>query len=473
MTGFSPELIAKWTEGRWNFPPKEKIAGFSIDTRVIRERELFIAIKSERDGHDFLKLAKERGAAGALVSRIDEKFNFPQLKVEDTLSSFQKMGLFHRKNYKGKVIGITGSCGKTSTKEMLGLLLGKGSTVWTHENLNNFLGVPLTLLRIQHHFHDCAVIEAGINELGEMSKLTEMISPNIVIISMIGHSHLKGLGTLDDVAKEKAKLFQESSNLEKVILPESCLQFEPFKELIYSSGRSLILKKGKPPCPPDENQAYFDFWTETNKSGDFSMLRLWRHKSPVFSISFPSMSDGMVSNLALSLLAAFQLGVTTQEISERLPHYRPTALRGKCLQGRGRTYFVDCYNANPNSMQDSINYFSQRFHDQPKMYVLGGMEELGKEEKRLHVQVALSHQIGVHDLVVMIGEKARWMAEGYLENGIQVEQLISLNSTDDARPIIDDFEGAILFKGSRKNRLEDLIPAWAVGGSELEELLKC
>ena len=143
------------------------------------------------------------------------------------------MGLFHRKNYKGKVIGITGSCGKTSTKEMLGLLLGKGSTVWTHGNLNNFLGVPLTLLRIQNHFHDCAVIEAGINELGEMSKLTEMISPNIVIISMIGHSHLKGLGTLDDVAKEKAKLFQESSNLEKVILPESCLQFEPFLSLIH------------------------------------------------------------------------------------------------------------------------------------------------------------------------------------------------------------------------------------------------
>ena len=185
------------------------------------------------------------------------------------------------------------------------------------------------------------------------------------------------------------------------------------------------------------------------------------------------MSDGIASNMALSIVTAYEMGVTDQEISERLPQYRPSALRGKRLQGRGRTYYLDCYNANPSSMLDSLNFFSTEFADLPKMFVLGGMEELGENERILHAQLGASQKLGAKDLVLLIGEKARWMAEGYLDAGAQIDQLIPLQSIEDARPIVDDFEGALLFKGSRANQLEQLIPSWAVDQLPEEDLVEC
>jgi UDP-N-acetylmuramyl pentapeptide synthase len=177
----------------------------------------------------------------------------------------------------------------------------------------------------------------------------------------------------------------------------------------------------------------------------------------------------MGRNIALAVLAASELGVSVQEISERLPRFRPSALRGRFFQGRGRSYFVDCYNANPASMQDSLEFFRKQFSDTPKLYVLAGMEELGEHEKILHIQVGKTLKFEPEDLIILIGEKASWMAPAILENDASEDQVMVLPELSNAIPVVEDFDGSVLFKGSRSYALENLLPSWAVEGSKAKK----
>ena len=462
MLRFDPDNLAEWGKGRWEIRPQGYINGFSIDTRNLGNGELFIALKDKRDGHEFMQQAKDAGAAGALVSRWVSEVDFPQLKTADSLFSLQEIARNYRNEFTGKVVGVTGSCGKTSTKEILKILLGEEQTLSTRGNLNNHLGVPLTLLEIDPEIHRYAVVEAGINQPGEMDQLAKMIKPDYAIVTLVGDSHLEGLGSVKNVAEEKAKIFQGSGNLAKIFFPESCSAFTPFDESNLEGRDYIILKSGDPSDHKiGKNEAYFEFRTETETNGDSSTLRLWRHESPFFSITLPMISRGMASNMALALMVASDMGVSDQDLFERLPQYRPSTLRGKTLQGRGNKYFVDCYNANPSSMVDSIHFFMNANPSQNKLYVLGGMEELGEKEEDLHRRVGKCLKLGSGDLVILIGQKAGWMADGILENQVTEDQIILLEEKDSAIPIIEDFKGALFFKGSRSSQLETLVPTWA------------
>ena len=463
MPRFNPEDLASWSHGEWSSLPERPISGFSIDTRNLGNGDVFVAIKDQRDGHDFLSVAKSEGATGAMVSRVNSELGFPQLLTKDTLSAFHMIAKMHRRNFSGSVVGITGSCGKTSTKEMLSVLLGKERTVSTKGNLNNHLGVPLSLLSIDLDSDDFAVIEAGINQTGEMSVLADMINPDFGIITNIGSSHLEGLFSEEIVAQEKSEIFRSVENLKMVFFPEHCLEFEEFKEFHHSSSDcSMVLVEGRPSGKLEKNKSYFEFRTETNTTGNSSSLRLERDGFPVLNLKTCLMSKGMGSNLALALLAAMELGITEKDFFERLPQYAPSTMRGKVLSGRGRAYYVDCYNANPTSMRDSLSFFSESQNGFPKLYVMGGMEELGESEIQLHQSVGQSINLKSKDLVILIGEKAGWMSGGILKNGASTEQVVLLQNKEDARSIIEDFDGSVLFKGSRSSRLESLVPEWAV-----------
>ena len=473
MPTFDSDLLAEWSGGEWKSKPSDLISGFSIDSRSISCGEMFVAIEAERDGHDFLSSAAENGAGAALVNKVKLEVPIPQLVVGNTLSAFHRIARGHRSDFEGSVVGITGSCGKTSTKDTLGLLMGPDRTLSTEGNLNNHLGVPLTVLRMNDATHRFAVVEAGINEIGEMSMLARTISPDLVIVTLVGHSHLEGLGSVENVAREKAMLFEGLDSDPLVLFPEDCLSYELFSKKSETGKNHLVLKEGKPSREPRRNEAFYSIWTETNKNGGSWMLGLWRHESPFLSLPLPAVSAGMARNVALAVLAACELGVSVQEISERLPQYRPSALRGRRLQGRGRTYFLDCYNANPSSMKDSIEFFSTQCSDLPKLYVLGGMEELGEEGPRLHDEVARSLSVDKRDRVVLVGEKAAWMAEGLLAGGAGDDQVMVFPQADDAISLVEDFDGAVLFKGSRLNELERLLPTWAVDEREMGDGVEC
>ncbi len=462
MLRFDPDNLAQWGKGRWEIRPQEQISGFSIDTRNLGHGELFIAIKDKRDGHEFMQQAKNAGAAGALVSRWVSEVDFPQLKTADSLFSLQEIARNYRNQFNGAVVGVTGSCGKTSTKEILKILLGEDHTLSTRGNLNNHLGVPLTLLEIDPEIHRYAVVEAGINQPGEMEQLANMINPDYAIVTLVGESHLEGLGSVQKVAEEKAKIFNAPGNDAKIFFPQGCLAFSPFKEKSMAGRDYVVLKAGDASGQKiGEKEAYFDFRTETKTNGGPSTLRLWRHGSPFISISMPFISWGMASNMALAVLVANDMGVNEQDLFERLPQYRPSTLRGKTLQGRGNTYYVDCYNANPNSMMDSIQFFTNSNQSKNKLYVLGGMDELGEKGEELHRKVGKSLKLGNGDLVILIGRKARWMAEGILESQAVESQVIVIEEKESAVPIVEDFQGAIFFKGSRSHQLESLVPEWA------------
>jgi UDP-N-acetylmuramoyl-tripeptide--D-alanyl-D-alanine ligase len=463
MPTFDPDDLALWARGTWNHVPPQRIEGFSIDTRKIDKGELFVAIKDQRDGHEFLEVAERDGAGGALVSSRDDKLSFPQLLASDTLDSLQGIAEEYRKTFGGTVVGITGSCGKTSTKDVLGILLGSEVTHCTSGNLNNHLGVPLSLLGIELNQHKFAVIEAGINGRGEMQDLAKMIQPNIVLVTNIGSSHLAGLGNEAGVAREKAELFNPHPKLQKVIFPEKCLEHKEFTDF-YQKSPSLcnVLRNGVPSEKDNSGDSYYEFRTETNTTGDSSTLRLWRDGFPVMTFPVPSLSDGMVSNIALALLASLEMGIDQKALFERLPQYSPSALRGTTLTGRGCTYFVDCYNANPTSMLDSISFFSSQYSTLPRLFVLGGMEELGEEEEKLHETLGSKIKLNENDLVLLIGQKASWMAKGILAAGGKDRQVLGLKDGSEAIPVIEDFRGAIFFKGSRALKLENLVPQWAV-----------
>ena len=472
MPIFDPDQLQDWTQGEWKSFPSEEISGFSIDSRGIQEGEIFVALKAERDGHDFLSAASNNNASAGIVEDLKLDVPLPQLLVKDSIRAFHDIAHNHRLKFKGPVVGVTGSCGKTSTKDILEILLGENEAICTKGNLNNYLGVPLTLLRSDNKIHNYAVVEAGINQLGEMSMLAKTISPTMVLVTVIAPSHLEGLENIEKIASEKANLFLDSDKTQTVFFPEDCLKYEKFLNRYETGDNVVVLREGEPNTKPSSREAFYSIWTETNKDGDSSQLRLWQHESPSFSFPIPQLSKGMGRNAALAVLAALKLGVSVQEISERLPRFRPSALRGKCFQGRGRSYLLDCYNANPASMEDSIEFFKSKFSSTPKLYVLAGMEELGGDERIFHVELGKKINGEKDDVFILLGEKASWIADGLLENGIKEEQIIVLMEMSDAIPIVEDFDGSVLFKGSRSYELENLLPGWAVEGN-IEEITKC
>src|SRR5258708_8991935 len=188
MPEFSPALLAQWTGGQWTVQPARPLVGFTVDTRRVRSGQMFVALKTEkRDGHDYLVDAETAGAGAALVATPNRALTLPQLVVRDPLAAFQAIAREHRQAFRGRVIGISGSAGKTSTKDLLALLLG-GETcgvVATEGNLNNQLGVPLTLTRLDPALHQYAVVEAGISVPGEMQPLADMIDPDVALITLV------------------------------------------------------------------------------------------------------------------------------------------------------------------------------------------------------------------------------------------------------------------------------------------------
>lgn len=446
MMEFSPDKLAVWTGGRWTARPGAGITGFSQDTRNLGAGGAFVALKTEkRDGHDFLADAKARGAAAAIVSHEVRGTELAQLVVDDSLAAFQRIAREHRREFHGTVIGVSGSAGKTSTKDLLALLLGGAPRVLATEgNLNNHIGVPLSLTRIDPAVHRTVVIEAGINMPGEMGGLAGMIEPDHSVITFVGPAHLERLGSLERVAYEKSRLPAANRPGGLAVFPVSCWEYESFRAL----ENPLVLVPA--------NQAMVKVTART-----ISFTVLHRPERTEVALDggrpfvMPRVSGGMAQNAALAIALARELREEEAALRERLADWKPARWRGELVRRGEAVVYCDFYNANPASMQDAITAFSGLAPaDRPHLYVIGGMEELGAGAAEFHRQLGRTMLLRPGDRLFAIGEHAESLRTGLLENGNDPAQIEVVETLEPVRRALEHFGGAAFLKGSRRHRLE-------------------
>lgn len=449
MTAFNPSQLATWTGGRWTAPPVQPLTGFTMDTRQLRHGQVFVALSTaKRDGHDFLPTAAAAGAPAALVARANPAVALPQLVAADSLAAFQAIARAHRREFHGPVVGVTGSVGKTSTKDLLAVLLGGAPGVLATEgNLNNHIGVPLTLTRLDPAVHRAAVVEAGINSPGEMTTLAAMIEPDHAVVTLVAPAHLEKLGSVENVAAEKATLpaFVRRGGLQ--VFPVSCWSYEEFQML----ANPLILVPGHGGTTRTTgrtvtfNVQHGPGCTEVRLDGrrTFSLRRV---------------SGGMAQNAALVLALASELGVDDATLQARLELWTPSKWRGELRHHGAATVYCDFYNANPASMTDAIETFNETAGaERPRLYVLGCMEELGPEAAMFHHALGRALRLRPQDRAWVIGDHAAAVCAGAQEAGLPAGQVRPAGDLAPVRAALETFTGSVFLKGSRRHQLETLL----------------
>lgn len=455
MPTFAAEKLATWTGGTWSPFPGAAITGFNQDTRTLAAGQLFVALKTDkRDGHDFLGEARARGAVAALVAHPVAGESLAQLVVPDPLVAFQRIAREHRREFHAPVVGVTGSVGKTSTKDLLALLLGGAPGVLaTAGNLNNHIGIPLTLTRLDPTVQVAAVVEAGINSPGEMGPLADMIEPDHAIVTLVAPAHLEKLASLEGVAAEKVALLQGVRRGGLQVFPVSCWKHPVFHAL----ANPVILVP--------ENEGMTRVTGRTVKFNVFhrperTELRLDGRRNFVLR----RVSAGMAQNAALALTLASELGVDDATLQVRLQDWQPSKWRGELREAGGATVYCDFYNANPASMADAIDAFNGAVRAElPRLYVLGCMEELGAASDDYHRQFGRTLLLRPGDHLFVLGGQAAALREGLLENGNDPAQLAVITDLAPVRERLAGFTGAVFLKGSRRYQLETVLEPQTAG----------
>lgn len=453
MPTFAPAQLASWTGGRWTAEPAAALTGFTMDTRHLRSGQVFVALKTaKRDGHEFLPAAQAANASAAIVAVPNASLKLPQLVVADPLAAFQAIAREHRRTFRGPVIGVTGSAGKTSTKDLLARLLGGegGGVLATEGNLNNHLGVPLTLTRLEPATHKFAVIEAGISAPGEMKPLADMIEPDVAVVTLIAAAHTAELGGLEGVAQEKAVLPAGLRPKGVAVFPKQCTQFAAFRDMFVNQlvlERSAVLR----PATQPRHTIQFNVIQRTTET----VIVIAYGPPPPALFKLRRMTDGMAQNAALALTAALHLGVTPATLQSRLAAWTPAPLRGEIRHEDGRLLYLDCYNANPASMADALAMFHAIAPaTEPRLYVLGCMEELGSDSAAYHRALGRSLNLRESDRLLVIGTQANEVCAGVLEQGDFTRQIQIVSAIETIAAGLAEWRGAVFVKGSRRYQLE-------------------
>ncbi|MGZ0654326.1 UDP-N-acetylmuramoyl-tripeptide--D-alanyl-D-alanine ligase [Coraliomargarita sp. W4R72] len=451
MHSFDPQNIANWTGGSWLNEAQVRLDGFCFDARQIQPGQCFVALRGgARDGHDFIEQAAQGGAVAAIVEAA-KPIALPQLLVTDSLVALAAIAAAVRSQFKKPVLAITGSCGKTSTKEMLRDILGAARTHATAGNWNNRIGVPMTLFGLDSIDQDFAVIEAGINQPGEMQALGQIIQADLNVLTNIGPAHLELLGSLENVASEKSLLATCAVADSPIVLPAEALQFAAYTQL--ASRAIILLREGEPgPSIPVREIVRYSIHTRDGGQEVAVGGQTYRIASP---------SRGIATNAALAIVAARQLGIAESDICKRIEAWRPAGNRGRIESLGEQTFYVDCYNANPSSMADALEAFGRSApQGVAHYYILGAMNELGANTVEQHAGIGRLLQLRPQDRVAFVGPEALTQAyqTGALAAGVVASQLQCVTDVEKIKSIIAPFAGAIFLKGSRGYQLEQLLP---------------
>lgn len=411
-----------------------KNPSISTDSRSIKKGDIFFALKGDNfDGNNFVFQAIEQGASLVVCDNKQIEKGDKILLCENSLTMLQNLATYHRKQLKTTIIGISGTNGKTTTKELIQVVLSKKfKTLATKGNLNNHIGVPLTLLSIPCDT-EIAIVEMGANHVGEIGFLCDIAMPDLAILTNIGTAHIEGFGGRENIIKTKKELFDfvKNNSCEKshifVNADDNALKDETFsKKTTYSLNTKADIS-AKACCENGYAQIiYKDNLIASNLVGVYNAY-----------------------NILAALTIGLHFGVELEQIKKAIEEYIPSNNRSQILKTNNNTLILDCYNANPSSCTSSIESFAN-MEANHKMVFMGAMKELGEVSIQEHKRVFDLLQSKGFERIVLIGEEYRSVLEGKVEwyaNSEEFKENLIENKIEEA---------TILIKGSRSTKMEVL-----------------
>lgn len=426
----------------------------STDTRTIKEGDVFFAISGEHfDGNNYIDEAFSKGAMACVGTHYSNDKNIEFIKVKDCVKALGEIANYKRKKYNPKVIAITGSTGKTTTKDMVAAILSvKDKIVSTEGNLNNLIGLPLTLLRIDKTTKVC-VVEMGISEAGEMQRYIEIAEPNVGLITNIGMGHMEGLKSVEAVRDEKGKLFQGvkkdgviivNNDDENVRIAASIVEGKKKITFGYSDSNDIVIK-------------------EVSETEDMKTNAQYKIEEDDLEVTLDTPFGCNGVNAAAAAAVALSCGAAIEDIKVGLESYESSKGRMAVFKVNSKVIIDDTYNSNPESMGEALKTF--KLMKGQKVAFIGDMLELGSFAKEEHVKVGEA-LFKIADLVVAVGDFAEFIKEGLMNCGFDKDSIRIFKTSEDALSSVNEAaKGAdiVLVKGSRGVKMEKIVEALKKG----------
>ena len=433
------------------------ISRVSTDTRTLETGDLFVALRGPSfNGHSYLNEAINKGCVAAIVDEKNSALEIPQLVVKDTRIALGLMAEAWRMQFDNlNVFAITGSCGKTTVKEMLAAILSEvAPTLATYGNLNNDIGVPLTLLRLNAS-HRFAVVELGANAMGEIAYTAKLVHPDVAIITNAAAVHVEGFGSISNVAREKGEIYKCLNEKGVAIVNGDDLNSDSWLKQIKKTGSSLLICSKD--IHPANNSRHANYWLENvclTESNAYSYDIC--SDSNRIHISSALLGFHNVINGLLVTAAAKSLGVANDAIQIGLNKVKPASGRLNTISENAFDVLLidDTYNASPHSVNAAIDLLST--YPNEKILILGDMGELGEKADEYHFQVGLkAKEKGVHQ-VLAVGQYARDVIAGFGKQGVSFEKQEELINA-----LADYLKTGmvVLVKGSRSAYMENVVNA--------------
>ena len=426
------------------------IEGVAIDSRLVEKDYLFVCIKGERvDGHDFIGDVASKGAICAFCEKEIPDCPIPYIITDSSTESLRMLATYYRSILDVKIVGISGSVGKTSTKEFIASVLQqKFNVLKTAGNYNNEIGLPLTIMKIKES-HDIAVLEMGISDFNEMNVLSKIAKPDVCVLTNIGPCHLEALGDLDGVLKAKTEMFNYSAKDAFVVLngdDEKLMTIDDVngvKPVFYGKNTN--------------NSIYFT--QLCNKGIDGCEFTLIENDKEI-SLSTPIPGEHMVLNALAAYAVGKHFGLNDDEIRTGLASMKTVSGRVNVIKLKDYTIIDDSYNANPVSMKASIDVLSKE--NDRKLAILGDMFELGRNEVEMHREVGKYISDKKIDVLITIGNLSKNIGENAMENGFsgKIYTFDTVDSFINEYKNIVESNDVILLKASHSMNFSKILDAF-------------
>lgn len=452
MAELTAQQVADWTGGKiLQGSPSTRFTGYGIDSRRMKKSQLFFAIAGDRDGHEFVEHAARNGAAGAVISQSvclpDSRFTL--IQVGDTLKALHHLASRLIKKHPARVVGITGSTGKTTTKEFTAYLLsGRYQVLKSEGNYNNHLGLPLSILNLKPG-HEIAVFEYGMSAPGEITELTKIAPPDVAVITNIHPVHMEFFESLEKIALAKQEILAGMKPGGTAVLNRD----DPLIRKMSTEKAAKVINFG------------------TNGTGDIRTrdihIQGWEkitfdlyYSGQFHRASIPFFNRGYLYNFLAAAAVSLEYSLPAETVVSRGAELRPFDMRGRLLfLSREIKLIDDSYNSNPSALNEALKSLAV-LPGKRKIAVLGDMLELGKKTEQYHLQAGqTAAKLGI-DMLVTAGKLAALMAEGARRAGMPEQRIYSCADSTEAAdkfsPLVKPGD-VILVKGSRGIHMENVI----------------